>query len=267
MTHNSSSTVPFDYCVIHGRGAMVQRFAQGSSSIFWWECPQCISANRSESVAQPIYQFSPPAPAAPRPTTGDTDTEYSRKFRESLRASDQAAASPVVGTPPTLENLLNEYEMAHWAFVDAEYADDDEAPSQWDSARKALDAARSALESLFLASQEEIARLRGYIEESDKERIDFATRLGAAEDANSTALDEHLRYVLRSEAELSRLRTSQLSQTEAWYLEEDVHIPHTPECTFWTEDKCDECTCISGRIREKIARIMSAVPQEKTYDP
>jgi hypothetical protein len=45
----------------------------------------------------------------------------------------------------TLEGLVDELEIAHWAFVDAEYADDDEAPQNWNAARKGLAAARSSL--------------------------------------------------------------------------------------------------------------------------
>lgn len=44
------------------------------------------------------------------------------------------------------------------------------------------------------------------LEAIDNERLDFAERGMKAEAANSAALDEHLRYVLKSEAALSSLK-------------------------------------------------------------
>lgn len=204
------------------------------------------------------------------------------------------------GTPPELKKLLDTfYTWAHKAGFEAGVHRPVWNPKYEEDARAKAESARSAVESLFLASQEEIARLRGIKPAermfpiqgwksipwsiAEKAYADYSRRFGKNQSLERLAerggfgaeeMDDHYPpwreesdEITQLRAELSRLRTSQLSQTEAWYLEEDVHIPHTPECTFWTEDKCDECTCISGRIREKIARIMSAVPQEKTYDP
>lgn len=50
---NTDSSMPYDYCLVHGRGAKVQHFTGASREVSWWECPQCINANRSEVGPQP----------------------------------------------------------------------------------------------------------------------------------------------------------------------------------------------------------------------
>lgn len=42
---NIDSAVPYDLCIVHGRGAKVQRTSgSGPALITWWECLQCTAA-------------------------------------------------------------------------------------------------------------------------------------------------------------------------------------------------------------------------------
>lgn len=57
----SETTVPLDWCPVHGRGAKVVRDAGIGSGVTWWECPQCLtspppgaSAGREEPAASPL---------------------------------------------------------------------------------------------------------------------------------------------------------------------------------------------------------------------